>query len=102
MGQDLATEYADRIRTKLGTRVKHIILFGSRARGDAWEGSDYDCIVVVDQRSADVREAILDADTEMLDRYGRLFAALIYSEEEWKRCQRYPLGWNVEKEGVAL
>lgn len=102
MEEDLATEYAQRIRAKLGSRVKQIILFGSRARGDAWQGSDYDCIVVVDHRTPDIREAILDADIEMLDKYGRLFAALLYGEEEWRRCQRYPMAWNVEKEGIAL
>ena len=26
-----------------------IVLFGSRGRGDAWEGSDYDLLVIVDQ-----------------------------------------------------
>ena len=99
---DLATEYAERIRAKLGPEVKRIILFGSRARGDAAEGSDYDCIVVVKRRTPRMREAILDADTEMLDRYDQLFAALLYSEEEWQRCQKFPLAWNVKKEGIPL
>ncbi len=32
---------------KLGIRVEKIILFGSRARGEAREDSDYDIIVIV-------------------------------------------------------
>ena len=35
---------------KLGIRVERIILFGSRARGDYREDSDYDILVVVKER----------------------------------------------------
>jgi predicted nucleotidyltransferase len=101
-GNALATEYAGLIRHRLGARVREIILFGSRARGDAEEASDYDCVVVVDRKTPDVREAILDADVAMLDRHERLFAALLYSENEWQRAKNFPLGWNILKEGVVL
>jgi predicted nucleotidyltransferase len=98
----LAQEYASLVRAKLGSHVKSIILFGSQARGDATEKSDYDVVVVLDQKSAAVRENILDAGTEMLNRYDRLFAALVYDELEWSRTRRFPLGWNIEQEGVAV
>jgi len=97
-----AAEYADRLRQKLGPRLKRVILFGSRARGDASADSDYYCLVVVTERTPEVREAVLDADTEMLDEHDELFAALIYTEPEWKRSQSFPLGWNIQKEGIAL
>ena len=35
---------------KLGVRIERIILFGSRARGDAREESDYDILVVLETR----------------------------------------------------
>ncbi len=35
---------------KLGVRVEKIILFGSRARGDHREESDYDILIVVERR----------------------------------------------------
>ena len=36
------------MRAKLGDHVKQIVLFGSQARGDATEYSDYGFLVVVD------------------------------------------------------
>lgn len=98
----LAQEYASLVRAKLGSQVKGVILFGSQARGDATEKSDYDVVVILDKKSVAVREKILDAGTEMLNRYDRLFAALVYDEQEWSRTRRFPLGWNIEQEGVAV
>ena len=98
----LAQEYATLLREKLGERLKQVILFGSQARGDAREGSDYDFIVVVDSRTPEVRELVLDADVEMMNRYDTLFAALLYNDAEWEKAQGFPLAWNVEREGVHL
>lgn len=97
-----ATEYAEEVRKRLGGHVRQVILFGSRARGDAVDGSDYDFLVVVDQRTRETRNAVLDAGVAMLNRYDRLFASLLYSDEEWRNIQGYPLGWNIRKEGVAV
>ena len=98
----IAQEYTAILREKLGDRLEQVILFGSQARGDAWEGSDYDVVVVVKERSADVEEIEMDAGVEMMNRYEALFGALIYDEEGWRRAQEFPLGWNIKKEGIVL
>ena len=97
-----AKEYAVLVRNNLGARVKKIILFGSQARGEASPGSDYDFVVVVDNRTREIREKIIDVGIEMMDRHDQLFAALVYSEDEWRKTQQFPLGWNVNAEGIAL
>lgn len=99
---DKAKEYGQLIRMKLGPHVKQIVLFGSQARGNAQEGSDYDFLVVVDERTRDIREAVLDVGVEMLNRHDRLFATILYSEEEWRESSRFPLGWNIQCEGIAV
>ena len=98
----LSEEYASIVRAQIGPHVKHIILFGSQARGDATEKSDYDLVVILDQKTSAFREAVLDAGTEMLNRYDRLFAALVYDEQEWNKSRQFPLGWNIEQEGIAV
>ena len=40
-----AVEYAQEVRNRLGPHLRQVILFGSRARGDATEYSDYDFVV---------------------------------------------------------
>jgi predicted nucleotidyltransferase len=100
--ENVAAEYGQLLRKRLGPHVRRIVLFGSRARGDATDASDYDFLVIVDRRTRDVREAILDVGAEMLNRYDRLFAALTYTDAEWEDGVRFPLGWNIERDGIAV
>jgi len=43
----------DHLRTQLGARLRAIVLFGSRARGDARSDSDIDLLVVADGLARD-------------------------------------------------
>jgi uncharacterized protein len=99
---DIAREFAQLLRARLGDHIKQIILFGSQARGDAQEGSDYDVLVVVDHCTPEVEEVVLEADVEMMNRHETLFASLLYSEEEWRKEEEFPFGWNVQREGIAV
>ena len=98
----MAIEFAQRVRERLGPRVRKVVLFGSRARGDARDDSDYDIVVVVDRRSPEIREALLAIEVDLLDRYGSLVACLLRDEREWAASQGLPIGLNVAREGVAL
>jgi predicted nucleotidyltransferase len=98
----VAIEFAQRARERLGPRVRKVVLFGSRARGDARNDSDYDDDVVVDRRSPEIREALLAIEVDLLDRYGSLVACLLGDEREWAASQGLPIGLNVAREGIAL
>jgi predicted nucleotidyltransferase len=98
----VAVEFARMVRERLGPRVLKVVLFGSRARGEGREDSDYDVVVVVDRRSADVREAILAIEVDLMNRHGSLVACLLRDEREWEATRRMPIGLNVAREGVAL
>lgn len=98
----VVTRYATEVRRCLGARVRAIVLFGSRARGDARDGSDYDMLLVLDRRTPDARTVVLEIERDILDRHGELVASLIRSEDEWHRTQGFPLALNVAREGVAL
>lgn len=95
-------EFAAELRQRLGPRVRRILLFGSRARGDSREGSDYDMLVVVDHRSADLRSIILDVESGLMDRHGVLVATVLRSEEEWQRSPGVPAGSEYRQGGAAL
>ena len=99
---DIAKEYTTVLRQKLGERLKKVILYGSQARGDAGEGSDYDVLVLVDERTPVIREAVIDAGVEMMNKHNTLFAATIYDEHEWEQAQGFPLAWNIRQEGIAI
>ncbi len=44
--QDVAQRAAEALRQGLGERLVAIVLFGSRARGEAREDSDWDLLVI--------------------------------------------------------
>lgn len=98
----IAREFAARVRQELADHVKKIILFGSRARGDAWEGSDYDFLVVVDQVTKDVRKILQEINSTILDKYDQMVSYIVWTEEEWAFKKGFPVGLNIVKEGIEL
>ena len=95
-------EFATALRQQLGPHVRQILLFGSRARGEARDDSDYDMLVVVDHRTPQLRTVILEIEGQLMDRYGVLVATVLRSEVEWQRAQEFPLARNIAREGVLL
>ncbi len=97
-----ASLYASEVRKRLGHHVKQVVLFGSRARGDASDASDYDFVVVLDSKEKAFREQVIDAGVVMLNATDKLFAALVYGPDEWAAVSASPLGWNIQREGLLL
>ena len=57
--QDEALQYFVRqIREQLENHLKQVILFGSRARGEDVPGSDYDCLIIVDEVTKAIKDII--------------------------------------------
>ena len=82
-----------------------VILFGSRARGDAVADSDWDLLVLVDgavdaQRADTIRQRLLDLQAET----GACLSAIVYSRAEWGSplYRAMPLHENIDREGLVL
>ena len=98
----VVSKYSDEVRHRLKSRLKNIYLFGSRARGDAWEGSDYDIALVVNDRDRKLEDMVLNVSTFLLDQFDVLISTQIFSEQEWAIESKLPLGRNIIKEGIVL
>ncbi|MHB1127094.1 MAG: nucleotidyltransferase domain-containing protein [Bacillota bacterium] len=82
-----------------------IILYGSRARGDAGTDSDYDLLVItkgpVDWHLEEqIRDKIYPLELET----GAVLSLIAFSEEDWNSPihQATPFNQNVRREGITL
>jgi predicted nucleotidyltransferase len=82
-----------------------LILYGSRARGDAQEDSDYDLLVLVDREvDMDLERAIVDRLVPLEVQTGKVLTVLIYSRSQWDSAlyRAMPFHKNVTREGVPV
>lgn len=79
---------------------EQIILFGSRARGEADEYSDYD-VIVIKRTSRSFLERLQDM-VPYLVAFAHPAEILVYTPEEFAQMGETGLGWIVRKEGVVL
>ena len=86
-----------------GGRVARVVLFGSRARGDARSDSDYDIAVFLREmpdRFAELRR-LADVSTAILYDTGEVVNALPYRADAYND-PRMPLMHEIRREGVDL
>lgn len=79
---------------------ERILLFGSRARGQADRQSDYD-VVVIKRTGRPFLDRLRDM-TPFLAEFDRPADVLVYTPEEFERMSETGLGWLVRKEGIVL
>jgi uncharacterized protein len=82
-----------------GNRVERVVLFGSRARGDARPDSDYDVAVFLKDLADrwDEVDRIADIATDIMDETGEFVHAMPYRAETYR--DRTPLMHEVRGEG---
>ncbi|MBN1953074.1 MAG: nucleotidyltransferase domain-containing protein [Bacteroidales bacterium] len=83
--------------------LARVILFGSRARGDNNNFSDWDFLVLVSQEAnerlkSQIRDSLIDIELEA----GQVISTVIYSQDQWPNYQITPLFQNIEKEGLEV
>lgn len=100
-------QVVQRLKHMLQQRVKvhQIILFGSRARGDADMESDMDVLVVLDQPiNRETRDAISECSWQTGFDAGIIVTAIPFTREEWEHGPEHysPLAEAVRTDGVLV
>jgi predicted nucleotidyltransferase len=85
-----------------GDRLERVMLYGSRARGDARKDSDYDVAVFL--RDMDDRGPVLwqlaELSTGLIDATGKVVHAMPYRAGSYD--ERTPLMREIRREGIEL
>ena len=81
----------------------HLLLYGSRARGDYYEGSDWDLLILLDrpQEPSDFQNLaypIMELGFDL----GEYFSVQTYSQKEWYAMRFLPYYKNVEQDKIVL
>lgn len=101
------TELLHDLRTALqrvyGDRLAELVLFGSRARGDARQDSDVDVLVVLRDGGRLVPEVRRTSGVvaELSLQYGRVVSLVFTSSADRERAAT-PLLLNIRRDGIAL
>jgi len=83
---------------------ERVILFGSQARGDAREDSDWDLLVLLDKEKRNFNE---DYDkyaypfAELGMKFDTMISAKVYTIKDWT-ARMSPFRLNVEQEGIDI
>ncbi len=100
-------KFLNRIKKGITTKDQNaeIYLFGSRARGDFHPDSDWDILVLTDEKiitfdlEKEFRDPIFDIELET----GEVISLLVYSKKDWEAKQNIsPLFMNIRNEVMRI
>lgn len=97
-------EYLTRLGEQLGDRVQHVILYGSKVRGDFYAESDIDLFVVIKDPDLELEDLLTRLSVDVDLKYDVLLADFVVPQERFERMAqiREPLYQSVVSEGVEL
>lgn len=82
-----------------------VILYGSRARGEAHEHSDYDILVLVNEPvDIALKDRILASVYPLELETGAMLTLVTYNRRQWEALpyREMPLHQNIERDGVIV
>jgi uncharacterized protein len=91
------------VTTAYGARVERLVLYGSRARGEAKPDSDYDIAVFLSDMSSRWQEfrRLADIEIALLEATGATVHTMPYPAGSWRESGS-PLMYEIRKDGVDL
>ena len=101
-GDPILKRFRAALNEMYGERLERVVLFGSRARGDAHEDSDYDVAVFLKGLTDRWEEIarIIPVVTDIIDDTGRVIHAMPYRAGSYQ--DRTSLMREIRREGVDL
>jgi predicted nucleotidyltransferase len=97
-------EIREHVNGLLGSRLKGLYVFGSKARGDYDPESDVDLAILVDDLDNPMKRRIIDIVVEVETRYIVVISSLVLSWKEFSHLleRERRLALDIQKEGIPI
>lgn len=104
--RQVGQELKERLLAVARPHIRRIIVFGSRARGDAEPDSDLDVAVLVDRRTAELEDRLADTAYQVMwDRdFAPVISLRVFAEADFEAAleEGFSFYRSVVREGVVL
>jgi len=102
----IVAEIKGRLPVEVLRHLRQMILYGSRARGDAAEDADLDLLALVDEKTPALEEALDDIAYKVMweHDFKPIISLKVFSEERFRDSIARGVSFcrNVEREGVIV
>ena len=97
-------EYRQALDERHPDAVVRMLLYGSKARGDAHSESDLDVLLVVRTEAAHLKRSLRGIGYELAATTDAVPSILAYTEKEWRERKEkgYPFQQAVERDAVSV
>lgn len=102
--RQMGESFVEKLLEKFGEQVLAVILFGSRARGDATDESDMDLFIIMSEVDNATKREIRFLATEIWLEHGIFLSTSIVSKAHWQQMQEIETGLygNINDDGIIL
>jgi predicted nucleotidyltransferase len=97
-------EFVDKMRERFGDQVLSIVLFGSRARGEAGTDSDMDILVVMSDTDLEMSREIRYLAVDVWLEHDIYLSTRVWSLAHWHKLEELQtlLYRNIRQDGISL
>lgn len=97
-------EFQAKLSAALGSKLKALLLFGSKSRGDFTAESDIDIFILVDKSDSALRKLVASFTTQVLLKYTILLSPKVIEESHFSFLKQLGTAFakNIEKEGIKI
>lgn len=94
--------FVEKIKELFGEKIISVILYGSKARGDAQFDSDIDLLVLMIADDYLMRRVILQSAAKVSLDFDLLLSVMAMSKESWLEREGLYIYTNIQKDGIII
>lgn len=104
--RELVEEFKRRLPVDVVPHIRHMIMYGSRARGDAEQSSDLDLVALVDENSSVLEQTLDDIAYKLMwdNDFNPIISLKVFTEDRFRSAaaKGYSYYKNIEREGITV